>query len=146
MTVTEVLIKCVGCFQRVWPAGKARPTDAVAKISQYVLPPGRLRIAQSFFANSTQWQKSTDQSKFKFQDVPITNISSAPCAISLVFRGEHESRMRSGQEERKTRAIGHTLVVHDPDVRHLHGHLTRCSSFDRLLRRRSGPCFLKKTS
>jgi hypothetical protein len=37
--------------------------------------------------------------------------------------------MRSGQEERKTRAIGHTLVVHDPDVR----HLTQCSSFDRLL-------------
>ncbi len=38
--VTEVLIKCVGCLQRVWPAVKVRPgLTAVAKISQYVLPP-----------------------------------------------------------------------------------------------------------
>jgi hypothetical protein len=74
--------------------------------------------------------KNQNQSKFtEFHDVPITNISSTPCAISLVFRGEHESCMYSGQDETKTRAIGHTLVMNDLNLR----LLTQSSSFDRLL-------------
>ncbi len=78
--------------------------------------------------------RNQNQSKFKFQDAPITKISSTPCAISLVFRRQHERPMCSCQEERKPKAIGRTLVENDPHPR----HLAASAIFGRLLRLAAG--------